>query len=153
MDCEGGSICGLSGKLRDVLTLPDSPAPSKSILISFLAMMRSFLSWLSISSFPAIVQKGWILVFAGRKWGKNQLALASVSTVEDCTQPISKGITELWELLRRKQKNGGPRRTGRRRVWMWRGEGRPRTRGGREDGWSRRREKDLLMCKGGGNWE
>ena len=27
---------------------------------------------------------------------------------------------------------------------------RPRTRGGRADGWSRRREKDLLMCKRGG---
>lgn len=33
-------------------TLPDSPAPSKSIFISFLAIIRSRLSWFSISSFP-----------------------------------------------------------------------------------------------------
>ena len=47
------------------LALPDSPAPSKSILISFLAIMRSFLSWLSISSFPAMAHgKGefWVPV-------------------------------------------------------------------------------------------
>lgn len=41
---------------RDDITLPDSPAPSRSILISFLAIIRSFLSWLSISSFPAIAR-------------------------------------------------------------------------------------------------
>ena len=34
-------------------TLPDSPAPRSSILISFLAIMRSRLSWFSISSLPA----------------------------------------------------------------------------------------------------
>lgn len=34
-------------------TLPDSPAPSSSILISFLAISRSRFSWFSISSLPA----------------------------------------------------------------------------------------------------
>lgn len=33
-------------------TFPDSPAPRSNILISFLAVMRSFLSWFSISSLP-----------------------------------------------------------------------------------------------------
>lgn len=37
----------------DRQTLPDSPAPSNSILISFFAIIRSRFSWLSISSLPA----------------------------------------------------------------------------------------------------
>lgn len=39
-------------------TLPDSPAPSSSILISFLAIWRSRLSWFSIASLP-VKGVGW----------------------------------------------------------------------------------------------
>jgi hypothetical protein len=38
--------------------LPDSPAPSRSIFISFLAIILSRLSWLSISSLPRKSQDG-----------------------------------------------------------------------------------------------
>lgn len=43
--------------------MPDSPAPKSNILISFLANMRSFLSWFSISSLP-----GSGGVSSGRRW-------------------------------------------------------------------------------------
>jgi hypothetical protein len=39
-------------KFEEERTFPDSPAPRSNILISFLANMRSLLSWLSISSLP-----------------------------------------------------------------------------------------------------
>lgn len=42
----------LCESMRDELTLPDSPAPSNNILISFLASILSRLSWFSISSLP-----------------------------------------------------------------------------------------------------
>ena len=43
-------------------TFPDSPAPSKSIFISFLAIIRSRLSWFSISSLPIkwVINIRWI---------------------------------------------------------------------------------------------
>lgn len=54
---ENGRLCfGLSPRsLRGSVcqhTLPDSPAPSSNILISFFAMARSRFSWLSIWSLP-----------------------------------------------------------------------------------------------------
>jgi len=38
-------------------TFPDSPAPNNNILISFLAIIRSLLSWFSISSLPRMRKK------------------------------------------------------------------------------------------------
>jgi hypothetical protein len=68
-------------------TLPDSPAPRRSILISFFASVRSRLSWFSISSLPGArrVRRAQ----ESRPQRGYARALASSSTTDDCVQPIA----------------------------------------------------------------
>jgi len=75
-------------KQMDRQTLPDSPAPSNSILISFFAIIRSRFSWLSIASLP--VQRRQNQSYPPFERGGHLRALASSSTPVDCTQPMAK---------------------------------------------------------------
>ena len=81
----------VAGDTKSKRTLPDSPAPRSSILISFLAIMRSRLIWFSISSLPE--GKGDEREEGGEKGRGGSVrvysrALASSSMPEDWTQPI-----------------------------------------------------------------
>ena len=92
----------VAGDTKSKRTLPDSPAPRSSILISFLAIMRSRLIWFSISSLPE--GKGDEREEGGEKGRGGSVrvysrALASSSMPEDWTQPIVK--------RREREKGGG----------------------------------------------
>ena len=141
---------GSRGGLGHALTLPDSPAPSKSIFISFLAIMRSFLSWLSISSFPTVAQGEIECKEMEKKetdwlWPRYRRRRTE-------RNPFRKSVTELCELLSKKQKSGRPRRGGRR--WNWGALGRRWEAAGRAAGWWRGeggREGDGTVGKKGEN--